>query len=62
VFGWRGLAAASGLIVATIGLTTFIQYVFPIDVGIDQFFMVIEITKQPVHPGRMAPSPLYASR
>ncbi len=55
VFGWRGLAAMNGLIVATIGLTTFIQYIFSIDLGIDQFFMVIDITKQPVHPGRMSP-------
>jgi hypothetical protein len=31
------------------------QYIFTIDLGIDQLFMVIEITKQPVHPGRMAP-------
>jgi len=56
VYGWRYLAAVSGVIVAAIGLLTFIQYLFMVDLGIDQFLMAIEITNQPVHPGRMAPT------
>jgi hypothetical protein len=48
--------AVSGLTVATAGLMTFTQYIFTIDVRINQFFGVIEIAKQPVHPGRMAPA------
>jgi two-component system, sensor histidine kinase and response regulator len=46
----------SGVIVVTAGLLTFFQYMFTIDLSIDQCLMAIEITKQPIFPGRMAPT------
>jgi sensor domain CHASE-containing protein len=55
VNGWRYLAAVSGVIVAAIALLTFIQYLFVVDWGFDQFLLAIAITNQPVHPGRMSP-------
>jgi PAS domain S-box-containing protein len=55
VSGWHDLAAGTGVLVAAIGLLTFVQSQFTVDVGIDQLLMAIEITKQPVHPGCMAP-------
>jgi hypothetical protein len=62
VRGWRCLSAMSGVAVAAISLLTFIQYMFTVDVGIDQFFIAIESTRQPGYPGRMAPPPPCASR
>ena len=55
-FGWWYLAAVSGVIVVTVGLLTFLQYMFTIDLGIDQCLMAIEMTRQPFFPGRMAPT------
>jgi PAS domain S-box-containing protein len=55
-FGWWSLMAASGVIVVIVGLLTFFQYMFTIDLGIDQCLMAIEITRQPLFPGRMPPT------
>jgi PAS domain-containing protein len=38
------------------GLMTFTPYIFTIGVGIDQFCIVIESAKQPLHPGRLVPA------
>ena len=45
-----------GLAVATIGLATFSQYVFDINLAIDQFLMDQTIMTKTSHPGRMAPN------
>ena len=54
--GWWHLAAVSGAIVVTVGLLTILQYMFTIDLGIDQCLIAIEMTRQPFLPGRMAPT------
>jgi PAS domain S-box-containing protein len=56
VNGNRTWLAVFAGIVATIGLATFYQYIFDVDLGIDQLFMRHYITVQTSHPGRMAPN------
>ena len=47
VFGWSLLA---------IGLLTLCEYIFNVDIGLDQLFMKHYITTETSHPGRMAPN------
>ena len=56
VYSRPRLAAACGTIVAAIGLLTLIEYIFGVDLGIDQFLMKHYITVKTSHPGRMAPN------
>jgi len=50
---WVALCAG---IVAAIGLSTLYQYIFDVDLGIDQLFMGHYIIVETSHPGRMAPN------
>lgn len=50
------LAVVLGSVVGAIGLLTLIQYIFGVELGIDQFFLEAYITVETSHPGRMAPS------
>lgn len=45
-----------GIFVMLIGLLTLVQYVFGVDLAIDQLLMQHDITVQTSHPGRMAPN------
>ncbi len=45
-----------GVLTLLLGVSTFSQYVFFIDLGIDQLFMEHSITTKTSHPGRMAPN------
>jgi PAS domain S-box-containing protein len=55
-YGRRRLAAAGGVLVATIGLLTLVEYLFGVDLGIDQLLITPYITVEASHPGRMAPN------
>ncbi len=50
------LATGLAVTVMALGLLTISQYVFSIDLGIDQFLMQHYVTVQTSHPGRMAPN------
>lgn len=50
------LALACGAIVAILGALTLLQYIFAIDLAIDQLLMDAYITVKTSHPGRMAPN------
>ena len=54
--GWWYPTAVCGVIVVTVALLVFLQYVFRVDLGIDQCLLAIDITRQPLFPGRMAPT------
>jgi signal transduction histidine kinase/sensor domain CHASE-containing protein/ActR/RegA family two-component response regulator len=54
--GRAGIAAACGALATVIGLLTFSEYLFGINVGIDQLLIKASITVQTSHPGRMAPN------
>src|SRR5215510_6180373 len=54
--GWRRVAAACSALVTAIGLLTFSEYLFGINVGIDELLIKAFITVQTSHPGRMAPN------
>ena len=56
VFKRSGVAAVLGGLVAFIGILTLVEYIVPIDLGIDELFMVQNITVDTSHPGRMAPN------
>jgi len=56
VVGRPRLAAACSAAAGTIGLLTLIEYIFGLDLGIDQFLMKSYITVETSHPGRMAPN------
>ncbi|MFQ5853036.1 MAG: CHASE domain-containing protein, partial [Candidatus Binatia bacterium] len=60
VCNWPRLATAFGAVVATVGLLTLIEYMFGVDLGIDQLLMEHYITVETSHPGRMAPSTALA--
>ncbi len=45
-----------GVIVAVLGFLTLLQYVFLIDLGVDQLLMDASIMTKVSHPGRMAPN------
>ena len=48
-------AAVFGLLVALVGVLTLIEYLFGLDLHIDQLFMEHYIEVKTSHPGRMAP-------
>jgi PAS domain S-box-containing protein len=50
------LALACGALVSLIGVLTLLQYIFAIDLAIDQLLMDAYITVKTSHPGRMAPN------
>jgi len=52
----RALAAALGCIAATIGFMTLTEYIFDINLGIDEYFVAHYIMDATSHPGRMAPN------
>lgn len=56
ISGKTRLALVSGSLVASLGLLTLIEYVFLLDLGIDELFMEHYITIATSHPGRMAPN------
>ncbi len=45
-----------GVLVSTIGFLTLIEYVFGVDLGIDQLLMEHYVNVKTSHPGRMAPN------
>jgi signal transduction histidine kinase/DNA-binding response OmpR family regulator/HPt (histidine-containing phosphotransfer) domain-containing protein len=49
-------SAIAGGIVSAIGAGTLLQYVFGLDLGLDQLFMEHYIQVETSHPGRMAPN------
>lgn len=50
------LAAGTGALAALIGILTGAEYVFGINLGIDELFMDHQVTVQTSNPGRMAPN------
>ena len=50
---WQQLAALAVLLV---GVLTLIEYLFRVDLGVDQLFMEYYIGVKTSHPGRMAPN------
>lgn len=55
-FGWSRLAATFGTVVAVIGSLTLIEYLFGINLGIDQLFMKAYVAGHTPYPGRMGPN------
>ena len=53
-------AALLGLVVVLVGVATLCEYLFEINLGIDQFFMDQPIMTKSSHPGRMAPNTALA--
>lgn len=56
VYKYGRFALCIGLLVGLIGLSTLIQYVCEVDLGIDEIFMKHDIVTKTSHPGRMAPN------
>jgi signal transduction histidine kinase/CheY-like chemotaxis protein len=56
VFDKSRYAVPAGVIAATIGVATLLQYIFGFNFGIDQLFHDHDITVKTSHPGRMAPN------
>lgn len=57
VFKWRMLVLkVIGSVVVIIGVLTLIQYIFNVDLGLDELFMKHYILVKSSHPGRMAPN------
>ena len=56
VFDKPRYAVPVGVIAATIGVATLLQYIFGFNFGIDQLFHDHDITVKTSHPGRMAPN------
>lgn len=50
------VAGLSGFLLILLGGLTLVEYVFGIDLGIDQFFMEHYVSVKSSHPGRMAPN------
>ena len=55
-FGRNRLAMACGLTAVVIGFLTLLQYIFNVNLGIDQLLMKHYITVKTSQPGRMAPN------
>ena len=49
------LEMVCGIVVAAIGLLTLYEYLFGLNLGLDQFFLQPFTTVRTSHPGRMAP-------
>ena len=56
VFERPRFAVPVGVLAATIGIATLLQYIFGLNFGIDQLFHDHDITIKTSHPGRMAPN------
>jgi len=56
IFGRPRFAVFVGVLAATIGIATLLQYIFGFNFGIDQLFHDHDITVKTSHPGRMAPN------
>ncbi|MFQ5898622.1 MAG: GAF domain-containing protein [Candidatus Methylomirabilia bacterium] len=56
VYGRPRPAIACGGVVAAVGLLTLIEYIFGVDLGIDQLLMEDYVSFASSHPGRMAPN------
>lgn len=56
LFGYRIIAAGSGLLVFLLGSVTLFQYLAGVDTGLDQLFMEHYIDVATSQPGRMAPN------
>ena len=56
VYGRARIGLGCGAAVGAIGLLTLIEYIFGVNLGIDQLLMEHYITVQTSHPGRMAPN------
>jgi len=56
LFGKSRFAVVAGALAATVGGLTLIEYVFGVNLGIDQLFHEHDITVKTSHPGRMAPN------
>ncbi len=53
--GWRRVVPIGSLLAAAISLLTLCEYLFGLDLIIDQLIMRASITVKTAHPGRMAP-------
>ena len=56
VYNLLRLSVICGATVVTLGLLTLVQYIFNLNIGIDQLFVNHYITVETSHPGRMAPN------
>ncbi|MDM8569803.1 ATP-binding protein, partial [Thiotrichales bacterium HSG1] len=56
VFKYKNLAIFCGGLVTAIGVLTLIEYIFGVDLYIDQLMMEHYVTVKSSHPGRMAPN------
>lgn len=54
--GKRRLAVAMGAVVGALGILTLGQYIFGLNLGIDQLLMTHYVLVETSHPGRMAPN------
>jgi signal transduction histidine kinase/CheY-like chemotaxis protein len=55
-FSYTRTAMACGTLALFIGVFTLVEYIFSLDLLIDQFFMKAYVTTKTSHPGRMAPN------
>ena len=55
-YRWRNIVIITGLIVGTIGVLTLVEYIFAVNLGIDELLLKHYITVETSHPGRMAPN------
>ena len=56
LWSWHRSALCCGFLVLLVGLLTLAEYIFDIDLHIDQLFMEHYINVETSHPGRMAPN------
>ncbi len=55
-FNFRRINIVVGIMIALLGFLTLLQYIFGLQLGVDQLFMDHYITTKTSHPGRMAPN------
>lgn len=56
VLGYPRLAALVGAVAGVMGTLTLAEYIFALNLGIDQFLMTHYVLVETSHPGRMAPN------
>lgn len=56
VLSYPRVAVACGALVAAVGILTLVEYIFGVELGIDQLMMKHYIMVKTSHPGRMAPN------
>jgi len=54
VLGWPRIARMTGLVLIFLGSLTYLQYIFKVELGIDEMFFVDLHHSNPDHPGRMS--------